>query len=255
MNVSGTGNQAPAEEHYSYRVYRNPTVAESFDCEKFGGSVGFIFKNHQENVVRHHFPDVSSRQILDLGAGTGRLALPMSRWGATVFAADFSFPMLSVAKEKSWLQGCDVRCVRVDAHNLPFPDQFFWGATCMRLLMHVVNWEQVIQELCRVTQNTLIFDFPPKCGFAGLAPVVHPLIRLVKKDHQSYRVFKIKDFSSVLEQNGFQIYGFDRHLVLPFGLHRLIGSPLFSKTVEGLLKKIGLSDIFAAPVTIIAKRI
>ena len=75
------GYQDSSDEHYSYRVYRDPGIAGNFDSEKFGGRIGQIFKDHQEHIVRNNLPELSGKRLLDLGAGTGRLSLPISRWG------------------------------------------------------------------------------------------------------------------------------------------------------------------------------
>lgn len=65
--------------------------------------------------------------ILELGCGTGRVALPVAREGATVVGIDRSGPMLARARtrvKRARLQS-HVQLVRGDIRHLPFPDRTF----------------------------------------------------------------------------------------------------------------------------------
>jgi SAM-dependent methyltransferase len=240
--------------HYSYEVYEDPSTALGFDIQKFGGPVGRMIKEYQEEIITLFLNDVAGSKILDLGAGTGRTAIPLSMRGAWVTAVDASFPMLQIVKEKSWLQGGSVRCTRGDAHQLPFRNREFDTVISLRMLMHVIDWKKTISEICRISRNNVLIDFPPAIGFAGLAPLVHPVRKLINRKYQSYRVYTIHSVVRELCLNGYRPAAVDRHLVLPFGLHRLLGSVNFTVKIESVLKRLGLTDILGAPVTIMAER-
>jgi SAM-dependent methyltransferase len=65
--------------------------------------------------------------VLELGCGTGRVALPVAREGATVVGIDRSAPMLARARKRvkrAKLQD-QVQLVRGDIRHLPFPDKSF----------------------------------------------------------------------------------------------------------------------------------
>ncbi len=65
--------------------------------------------------------------VLELGCGTGRVALPVAREGATVVGIDRSAPMLDRARKRvkrARLQS-QVQLVRGDIRHLPFPDKSF----------------------------------------------------------------------------------------------------------------------------------
>jgi ubiquinone/menaquinone biosynthesis C-methylase UbiE len=240
--------------HYSYKVYEDPAVAASFDDDRFGGDIGRIFRDYQEQLILRLIPNAASKRILDVGAGTGRISLPLSNRGAHVVATDASFQMLEIAKEKSFLNGCGIAALRSDAHRLPFRDGAFDYVISLRLLMHVIDWRLVIGELCRVAKFAVIIDFPPRKGFAGLAPLVHPLKRMFLKNYQPYRVFSTNEIIQAFELNHFSASAIDRHLVLPFGFHRLIGSPGFTRSMEKFLSCLGFKDLFGAPVTLMAQK-
>ncbi len=240
--------------HYSYTAYESDDVAEGFEPLRFGGPIGVMFREHQEGLLTVTFPDVTNLRILDLGAGTGRTSIPLSLRGARVVSADASFPMLRVAMGNARRSGTTLSGVRADAHRLPFRDGSFDAVICFRMIMHVVDWRMALAEICRLAVRAVMIDFPPRCGFAGFAPWVHPLFRLIRKDHQSYRVFGEKEISDELAKNGFEVDSVDRHVVLPFGLHRAIGSPGFTRRIESLFRSTGLTGRFGAPVTVTALR-
>jgi len=65
--------------------------------------------------------------VLELGCGTGRVALPLGRDGSTVVGIDRSAPMLDRARvrvRRARLQS-RIRLVRGDIRQLPFPDRSF----------------------------------------------------------------------------------------------------------------------------------
>jgi ubiquinone/menaquinone biosynthesis C-methylase UbiE len=65
--------------------------------------------------------------ILELGCGTGRVALPLARHGATVVGLDRSPSMLARARDRvrRSRQGSRVKLIRGDIRHLPFPDKSF----------------------------------------------------------------------------------------------------------------------------------
>lgn len=65
--------------------------------------------------------------ILELGCGTGRVALPVARQGATVVGIDRSSAMLVRARRrvKRARLGSRVQLVRGDIRHLPFPERSF----------------------------------------------------------------------------------------------------------------------------------
>lgn len=65
--------------------------------------------------------------VLELGCGTGRIAMPVAKAGATVVGIDRSAPMLDRARVrvKRARLGSRVSLVRGDIRHLPFPDRTF----------------------------------------------------------------------------------------------------------------------------------
>ena len=61
--------------------------------------------------------------VVDLGAGTGLLALPAARTALEVIAVDYSQPMLDRLAEHAVAAGLQgITCVRADLREVPIPD-------------------------------------------------------------------------------------------------------------------------------------
>lgn len=64
------------------------------------------------------------KKILDIGCGTGRHAIELTRRGYSVMGVDLSESQLRKAREKAETEGLDVRFRREDARSLPFEGEF-----------------------------------------------------------------------------------------------------------------------------------
>lgn len=97
--------------------------------------------------------DGERMQILDAGAGTGRLALPLLARGHDVVAVDLAPAMLSQLARKMAEYGpmpgaC--RLVRADIAALPFAADTFDAALVASVLYLVPDWRAVIDDVRRV---------------------------------------------------------------------------------------------------------
>jgi 2-polyprenyl-3-methyl-5-hydroxy-6-metoxy-1,4-benzoquinol methylase len=65
-----------------------------------------------------------SKQILDVGCGTGRHAIELTKRGYTVTGIDLSETLLIRAREKAAEQGLNIEFLCHDARDLPFENRF-----------------------------------------------------------------------------------------------------------------------------------
>ncbi len=89
--------------------------------------------------------------VLDLGTGTGRLALPLQKRGREVVGVDISRKMLAHARRR----GVE-NLVRSNVLLLPFADKSFDSSIVVHLLHLIREWKPLIREIARVTRNTLV---------------------------------------------------------------------------------------------------
>lgn len=92
----------------------------------------------------------ASTRLLDIGIGTGMLAMQLVERGLLVDGVDLSVPMLRrvTAKASHKRVGLTV----ADATQLPFRDDVFDGAFMRHLLHLVPGWRQVLAEAVRVVR-------------------------------------------------------------------------------------------------------
>ncbi|MFN2588949.1 MAG: class I SAM-dependent methyltransferase [Actinomycetota bacterium] len=78
-------------------------------------------------------------RFLEIGAGTGRIALPLRAAGVDVFGVDLSAPMLERLLSKG-----TAPVVLGDATRLPFRDRSFGAALAVHVLHLIPAWRGAI---------------------------------------------------------------------------------------------------------------
>jgi SAM-dependent methyltransferase len=99
---------------------------------------------------------VGRERVLEVGVGTGLLALPVHAAGIDVIGLDLSARMLGKLVEKS-----DGRprfpVVLGDATRMPFPDAAF-GAAYLRWVLHLIPaWREALAEVTRIVRRGGVF--------------------------------------------------------------------------------------------------
>lgn len=249
MSVPG-----PRADHYSYSVYADPAMAEAFETLRFGGPIGRLIAEEQEQVIARFLAPVAGRRVLDVGTGTGRAAIALASRGASVTAVDASAEMLAVAERRAKEAGVPVAFARGDAHGLDFADRSFDAVVCLRVLMHAPGWQGSLAELCRVARERVVFDYPALFSAAALQAGLRRALSAFGARVEAYRVFPERRVRAALEQNGFRIVESHRQFVLPIALHKLLGSAPATRRTERVLSRMGLNRLAGSPVTVVAER-
>jgi len=87
----------------------------------------------------------SDGRLLDVGGGTGRVALALRGHAIRIIVSDPSFEMLKFAASKPGLQVAEAFSER-----LPFHDDYFERVIMVDTLHHVVDQKETAHELLRV---------------------------------------------------------------------------------------------------------
>lgn len=92
-------------------------------------------------------------RILEVGAGTGRISIPLLERGADLIGCDLSTKMLSRQREKYPA----ARLLQSDAAFLPFPSGHF-DAVLVVHVMHLIGpWREALHEFKRVVRKGGMF--------------------------------------------------------------------------------------------------
>jgi SAM-dependent methyltransferase len=102
------------------------------------------------------FPEIlaaarGAASVLDVGCGSGRLAVELARAGAAVTGIDVSEARLAAARERADQEGVEIGFLHADmTEPLPFGDGAFAAAVSRLSLMIAADPEAVLRELARV---------------------------------------------------------------------------------------------------------
>jgi SAM-dependent methyltransferase len=91
-------------------------------------------------------------RCLEVGVGTGLVALPLSEAGVPMVGVDISAPMLGKLVEKAGGLA-PFPLVLGDATRLPFADDSFGGVILRHVLHLIPDWERVVDETTRVVSS------------------------------------------------------------------------------------------------------
>src|SRR5215475_11779886 len=109
----------------------------------------------RDQIVRRTGAGQNTR-FLEIGVGTGRIALPFVWIGADYTGADLSLPMLEVLRRKIATIPEGPRRLKLalaDAMALPFADASFDVIIMIHLLHLVSDWRETLRECRRVLRD------------------------------------------------------------------------------------------------------
>lgn len=91
-------------------------------------------------------------RVLEIGVGTGQVALPLHRAGVDVTGIDLARPMMNKLIEKAG-GGAPFHLLQADATRMPFIDGAF-GAAYLRWVLHLIpDWRAALAETARVVRR------------------------------------------------------------------------------------------------------
>jgi SAM-dependent methyltransferase len=101
---------------------------------------------------RQLFEEVRDRRCLEIGVGTGRVALPLHDEGVDLVGIDISTQMLErlIANAGG---SAPFPLLLADATRMPFPDAAFGAAYASWVLHLISSWRDVIAEFARVVAS------------------------------------------------------------------------------------------------------
>jgi ubiquinone/menaquinone biosynthesis C-methylase UbiE len=142
--------------------------AASFD-EDFGHSIGSEAERAAwDRILALVIPPGGPLDALDVGSGTGFLALELAARGHRVTGIDFAPSMVARAQEKAAALGLAARFDQGDAENLPYPDSSFDLVISRHVLWTLPHPDQALDEWLRVLRpgGRLVVIDGAQCGDA-----------------------------------------------------------------------------------------
>jgi glycogen(starch) synthase len=145
---------------YGKEIFRSGEYVQYFKPEDRWNPFFRIYKQKKRDTINIINKTKSSKMILDVGGGMGRISLELVRSSHNnVVLTDISKDMLRMAAEQI-TDNMKLTFINADAHQLPFPDKSFDYIVGLDLLCHLAEPDKALHEFHRVLddQGTLILD-------------------------------------------------------------------------------------------------
>lgn len=229
-----------------------PDLVSSSDSysERFAGQIGCWLLDRQTSILLDFMKDYRGAQVLDVGGGHAQVASPLTAKGheVTVLASD-----IEATVRLKRLVHSPPEILIGDLTRPSVADRSYEVVTAFRMIAHIPNWPDFIAQLCRVSDDTVIVDFPIASGLHAWAPAFFWAKKLVEKDTRRFQSVTMPEITAVFAKNGFRVDCHIGQFALPMTFHRALKSPRISDFLETLLSPMTLR--FGNPVILRARRI
>jgi ubiquinone/menaquinone biosynthesis C-methylase UbiE len=139
---------APGQARNRVRSYSFDPFAEVFDRTRASDPRAL---GRALDFLRDKLPPRPSGRILEVGAGTGRIALPLAGRGYRVVGVDLARKMLlHIPEHARGARALRVEPIQADATQLPLRSSSIEWAYWVHVLHLVEGWRQALDELLRV---------------------------------------------------------------------------------------------------------
>lgn len=176
------------------------SIAEFYDLdfEDFTDDVAFY-----QRLVEIH-----GTHVLELGAGTGRVAVPLAEAGAAVTGVDLSPGMFVVARQRAKTAGVDLTLVEDDVREVRLREKFDLVIAPLGTLQHMETPDDAVRALLTMAEHlaeggvaVIDVESPVPDDFD---PSPQPLIQHWTKPWRGGRVTKIVSVDAIPSE-GFKV--------------------------------------------------
>lgn len=233
---AGAAPREIADEHSASDEY----------AARFSGVAGAWLLSVQERILRLMVRGRAGTRVLDVGGGHGQVAGPLAQDGFSVTVLGSSEKALHQVEPLRRKSAIDA--VVGNLLNIPFPERHFGVVTCFRLVPHCDHWRRLIAELCRVSRDCVIIDYPSSVGLNALSPLLFSIKKGVEGNTRPYALFTPREVRAEFARWGFELKRTTKQFFWPMVMHRMLKSPRISSIAELVPRIFGLTALFGSPV-------
>jgi hypothetical protein len=102
--------------------------------------------------------------------------------------------------------------------------------------------------MCRVARHAVIIDYPLWFSANILTPMLFEVKRRIEGNTRTYKIFTMHEVKAEFAKHGFVLERAQKQFFFPMGLHRALGNPDVSKTLERAVSALGARVVFGSPV-------
>ncbi len=228
-----------------------PDIASSTDdyATRFSGAIGSWFLDVQEQATLRFlrpYGSPSKVKIVDVGGGHAQNIEGLLRNGlkVTVTGSDQSCAL----RLQPFISDPSLSFTVCPLSAIPVEDQHFDVCLSYRMLSHLQHWPEFVAELCRVSRDRVIVDYPTYRSVNLLNSLFFRLKKGVERNTREFTIFHEKEIVEVFHENGFELEGRVGQYSLPMTFHRMHKWVPFAKGLEGVCRALGISWLFGSPV-------
>ncbi|HEX9038424.1 MAG TPA: class I SAM-dependent methyltransferase [Ktedonobacterales bacterium] len=129
------------------------------DYDRTRGYPPEVARTIAESIARHGTLDAGA-EALEIGVGTGRIAIPLLRLGINIVGADISVRMTEILRAKyeaerkfhPYLPWGSLEITLADSSRLPYQDGRFDAVIAVHVLHLITDWRKALSEALRVVR-------------------------------------------------------------------------------------------------------
>lgn len=217
-------------------------------AKRFSGAAGRWMLEVQEKTTLRLIADMKPGKALDVGGGHGQITIPLCREGFNVEVIGSAESCR--ARIAQPIQEGKCRFQVGNVIDLPFEDNSFPLVVAFRLLTHCADWPKLISELCRVSSQTVVVDYPTSQSINAIAPALFKAKKRLEKDTRTWRLFRHAEVLKEFKSNNFHMKASRAQFFWPMVLHRTVKSRKLSVFLESGPRILGLTHLAGSPVIV-----
>jgi len=228
-----------------------PDIASSTDdyATRFSGKIGAWFLEVQKRATLRFLKPygVESRRIIDVGGGHGQNVAGILESGHQLVVTG-SDATCAHRLERYLAEHKTLSFKICPLTQIPVPDREYDAVVSYRMLSHLDHWPEFVGELCRISKDRVIVDYPTYRSANLLNSLFFKMKKGVERNTRQFTIFNERDIIAVFEKHGFQLEGRVGQFVLPMAFHRMHKQVFLASFVEGICGVLGISWLFGSPV-------
>ena len=235
-------------------VRETPDIETSSEAYagRFAGPVGTWFLELQARTTLDLLTPWPGASVLDVGGGHGQVTGALLEAGhrVTVLGSDPSCGQ----RVRPLVDAGRIRFASGDLLQAPYSEAAFDVVLAYRLLPHMVRWEALIAELCRLARHAVVVDYPTRRSMNAIAEAFFGVKKGIEGNTRPFTVFRDARVESAFATQGFRPTARRPQFLLPMALHRALGNASLAKGIETLALGVGATPRFGSPVILRLQR-
>ena len=156
----------------------------------------------------------SPKEILDIGGGSGRFAIPFQNGGHNVTVLDLSEPALTKLRERN----STINLIQSDFFQWqPSHENFYDLILSIEVLLYIKDWNSFFNKVHRLLKKNGVFIFT-----ATNKKSWRTILQKIKDKNQpdyNYSIYSLNDYKKIINETNFRIDVLEGFLWIPCSIN------------------------------------